>query len=225
MAVRLQWSSMSETRTMRTNAQPGKVRGFGLARNTETNSGFSLLEMVMAMSIILILTGISFMTYPKVLAQTRLTNAFNTTLTTMRRAREKAIAERRIYTVTFAAPGTLTVTQAATGTVISTATLPPDVSFTTQTGFPNPGPDGFGTGVNTFDFDINVAGGNGNPIYFYPDGSGRDLNGAVNNGVVYLARPGDLSSSRAISMWGDTGRLKGWRLSPNALGVYAWGQQ
>ena len=35
------------------------------------------------------------------LKDTRVTNAYNATLMTMRRAREQAIAERRVYLVTF----------------------------------------------------------------------------------------------------------------------------
>jgi len=194
------------------------------ACDMRNSRGFSLLEMVAVISIILILSGIGFMSLQPALKGQRVTNAFNTTLTTLRQARERTIEERRTYFVTFTAPRTITVTQGDTGTVMSTVTLPTDISFTTQTGFPSPGPDGFGTGVNMFDLDINVAGGNGNPIYFYPDGSGRDLNGTVNNGVVYLARPGEMTSSRAISMWGATGRLKGWRLQQTAS-TYVWGQQ
>ena len=197
----------------------------GRGTSSDRSSGFSLLEMVAVVSIILILSGISFINYPKIMAQTRVTNGFNTLLMTMRQTRERSIAERRIYTVTFAAPRTMTVTQAATGTVINTIILPTDISFMTQPGFPSPGPDGFGTGVTAFDLDINVAAGNGNPIYFYPDGSGRDLNGSVNNGVIYMARAGDIASSRAVSMWGATGRLKGWRLAPNLVGGYTWGLQ
>lgn len=187
--------------------------------------GVSLLEMMIVLAVAMVAGGIAFMNIQPALRQARVNNAFNTTLMALRRAREAAIAERRIYFVTLTAPRTVTITQGATGTVILTATLPQDISFTTLAGIPAAGPDGFGTGANAIDFDIGVAGGQGNPIYFYPDGSAHDVNGNTNNGVLYIARPGELMSSRAISLFGASGRLKGWRLYTNAGGTKYWGQQ
>jgi len=88
-------------------------------------------------------------------------------------------------------------------------------------------PDGFGVGATAIDFDQGVAGGVKNVIYFYPDGSAEDVNGNVNNGVVYLALLGNagyFKSSRAITLWGATGRVRAWRLESNA-GAYYWRQQ
>ena len=64
------------------------------------------------------------------------------------------------------------------------------------------------------DFDQGIVAGAKNVIYFYPDGSAADVLGNVNNGVVYIARPGFIDSSRAITLWGATGRLRGWRRLP-----------
>ncbi len=47
---------------------------------------------------------------------------------------------------------------------------------------------------------------------FMPDGSARDVNGNLNSGILYLARNGDLYSSRAVTLYGATGRIRGWRL-------------
>ena len=46
----------------------------------------------------------------------------------------------------------------------------------------------------------------------------------LNNGVVYIARTGFIDTSRAITLWGATGRLRGWRAYKNA-GKYYWRQQ
>src|SRR6266849_1731419 len=93
-------------------------------------SGFSLIESMIVVTVIMIASGMFFMSMQPALKDTRVTNAYNTTLMTLRRAREAAIAERRTYVVTFntaVTPNAITITQAATGLVIATETLPPDI--------------------------------------------------------------------------------------------------
>jgi Tfp pilus assembly protein FimT len=196
--------------------------------------GFSLVELAIVMAIGMIAATFTMVTVQPALRQVHVTNAYNTTLMTLRRAREQAVAERRVYLVTFNAPGTMTVTQVDTGTVTLTATLPTDVSFDAEPGIPSSAtappttPDGFGSGVSSgaIDFDIGVGAAGTNTVYFYPDGTVRDVNGVINNGVVYLARTGDLLSSRAITVWGLTGRIRGWRLYKNSVaGTNYWSQQ
>ena len=182
--------------------------------------GFSLLETMVVVAIIMIVTGISMMTLQPALQSQRVTNAYNTSLMAMRQARDTAVAQRQTYYVTFnhvdnKPPDTVTITQGATGTVISTLELPLDVNFQALNGIPTAAGtthDNFGLGGAAIDFDQNVAGGTTNVIYFMPDGSGQDAAGNINNGVLYIARPGDLYSSHAITFWGATGRLRGWRL-------------
>jgi hypothetical protein len=58
-----------------------------------------------------------------------------------------------------------------------------------------------------------------------PDGSAHDVNGNLNSGIVYVSRGvGDLYSSRAITLYGATGRIRGWRLL-NSGGGPKWFQQ
>jgi type II secretory pathway pseudopilin PulG len=194
-------------------------------------SGFSLIETMIVLAVMMIASGMFFMSLQPALKDTRVTNAYNTTLMTMRRAREAAIAERRTYVVTFntaVTPNAITITQAATGLVIATETLPPDIFFRVEPGIPTTlatTPDHFGTGGVAIDFDQAVAGGAKNVICFLPDGSAQDVNSNSNNGVVYMARVGDKYSSRAITVWGSTGRLRGYRLYPNPAGGVIWRQQ
>ena len=87
-----------------------------------------------------------------------------------------------------------------------------------QAGFPGAAPDGFGAGVNAIDFGQALAGEPMNYVVFMPDGSAQDNLGNFNSGVIYLTRPGDniYNSSRAITVWGATGRIRGWRLTQTA---------
>ena len=191
--------------------------------------GFSLMEMVLVSAIGLIAAAVSFISLQPVLRQTRVTSAYNTTLMAMRRAREASIAERRRYLVRFsnaAAPNTVSISPAdpAPGGVRVTYNLPFDVQYTTVTGLPAAGPDGFGTGSTAIDFDQNIATPTRTDVYFYPDGSAQDVNNNINNGVIYVARPGDLNSSMAITLWGATGRLRGWKYAVVG-GIPKWNQQ
>ncbi len=200
--------------------------------STRRMRGFSLIELMIVVTVLLIACAVSFMTLQPALKQGRVTNAYNFTLGALRQAREDAVGDRRVYMVTFssaAIPNTITITQSDTGVVKATYSLPNDVVFGVQTGFPTSQttapttPDGFGVGGTAIDFDQGVAGGVKTAIYFYPDGSAQDVNSNINNGVVYLCRTGDLTSARAITVWGATGRLRGWRLYPNGGSNY-WRQ-
>ena len=193
--------------------------------------GFSLTEMVTVSAIIIMITAGSVLSLQPVLKNQHVMNAYNQTLMTMRRARDQAGADMRVYVVSFAAPGTITVTQnSTTGPVLITTVLPQDVTFHLEPGLPNSPtvqpttPDGFGTAAFPIDFDQGIGPGGSNVIYFQPDGTALDINGNINNGVVYMARVGDLKSTRAITLWGTTGRIRGWRLMPNGGGVI-WSQQ
>jgi prepilin-type N-terminal cleavage/methylation domain-containing protein len=195
--------------------------------------GFSMIEMAVVLALILIVLAFSVMTILPSLKQNDITEGFNQTLMALRQARDMAVAQRQIYFVTLsnaAAPNSITITQGSTGTVTATYFLPTDVGFgtavglpTSQVAFPST-PDGFGVGTTAIDFDQGVVGGTKNVIYFYPDGSATDVNGNINNGVVYLAVPPIMSTFRAITLWGATGRLRGWHIYKSGAQFY-WRQQ
>jgi type II secretory pathway pseudopilin PulG len=194
-------------------------------------AGFSITELMVVTLIILMITGGSYLSLQPALQSQHVTTAYNQTLMTMRRARDQAAADMRVYVVTFTQPGTVTVTQnSPNGPVLLTTVLPQDVTFHLEPGLPNSPtvapttPDGFGTASNAIDFDQGVGLGGATSAYFQPDGTAVDINGNINNGIVYMARVGDLKSSRAITLWGTTGRIRGWRLQPNGGGVI-WRQQ
>ena len=210
--------------------------------------GFSLLEMMIVCVLILIVSGISFMAVQPALKDARANQAYQDLLMPLRVARQRAIAERKQYIVCFgvAAPaGALTPLGAPTaqsvqvfrwdaGTALSSAaqisniSLPTDMQMQVMAGLPNTAatvPDGFGNGVLAIDFDQGVAGGGiKNQVMFMPDGSAHDVNGSLNSGILYVARNGDIYSSRAVTLYGATGRIRGWRLL-NSGGVARWFQQ
>jgi prepilin-type N-terminal cleavage/methylation domain-containing protein len=199
--------------------------------------GFSLLELIAVITISLILAAMADVAMQPVFRAQQVNDAYNTTINSLRRARDEAAADMRIYQVTFTQPaypaaGTITVTQIGTGSpVLFTATLPNNVTFHVEPGVPTSQttapmtPDGFGTAGNAFDFDQPPSGtGGSNTIYFYPDGTAEDALGNINNGVVYLGIPGQLPTARAVTVWGYTGRIRGYHLIQVAT-VWTWTQQ
>ncbi|MGC2059149.1 MAG: prepilin-type N-terminal cleavage/methylation domain-containing protein [Candidatus Sulfotelmatobacter sp.] len=203
------------------------------------STGFSLLELMITVSIGLVLAGIGYIAFRPLLSQADINSAYDTTLMALRNTRNLAITQSHEYYVFFNPvgfpAGTIEVEYQppAVGAgaapplqQVITYTIPSDVSFAVQAGFPGNTPDGFGTGVNAIDFGQALAGEPMNYVVFMPDGSAQDNLGNFNSGIIYLTRPGDnvYVSSRAITVWGATGRIRGWRLGQTA-GVGAWVQQ
>ncbi len=194
------------------------------------NRGFSLLEMMIVIAIGLTMAAVTFIALMPLLKQSHVDAAYDTTLSAIRSYRNQSITQSKRYILTFTAPGTITVQYWGTGVPVSpppvtvaTFALPNDIQFAVQPGFPAAAPDSFGAGTVAIDFDQGVL-GNQNYIMFMPDGSSQDTLGNFNSGVLYLTRPGDLYSSRAITVFGTTGRVRGWRLY-NQSGVNTWVQQ
>jgi type II secretory pathway pseudopilin PulG len=209
--------------------------------------GFSLLEMMIVICVLMIVGGIGFMALQPPLKDAKVNQPFESAMMPLRVARQRAIAERKQYIVCYgiaAPPAAITPiaptaqsiqifrwdvgTALSAATQVTAVTLPIDINFQVLPGLPNgPAtvPDGFGSAVTAIDFDQNVAGGGiKNQVMFMPDGSAHDVNGNLNSGIVYVARNGDLYSSRAITLYGATGRVRGWRLL-NSGGGPKWFQQ
>lgn len=191
--------------------------------------GFTLLEMMIVVGIGLIMAGVTLVAMMPMLKQNHVDAAYDTTLSVLRNYRNQSITQSKRYIVIFTPPATITVQYWGVAVPVSPApvtvatyTLPTDIQFAVQAGFPNPGPDGFGTGATPVTFNACALVGQ-SCLIFYPDGSAQDDLGNFDNGVVYLTRPGDLYSSRAVSVFGTTGRVRGWRLI-NQAGI-KWVQQ
>ncbi len=218
-------------------------------QNRKKVNGFSLVEMVVTVAISIVVTVISVMTLTPLLNQQRVINAYDTTLAAMRQARDNAVAQRTSYSVTFsstASPNTIVVAPVLPtgGTSFNaqqrtvTYQFPTDVKFLAQAGLPNTAltaPDGYyNSSLQAIDLgyaaDAYTSGVQ--TVYFCPDGSAQNAedgtgncSGSWDGGVVYIAQSGNMLSSRAITLWGGTGRIHGWRLYPKTGGGYQWLRQ
>jgi prepilin-type N-terminal cleavage/methylation domain-containing protein len=192
--------------------------------------GFSMLELMITLAIGMTMAGVTFIALKPMFQQNHVDAAYDTTLSVIRNYRNLSTSQSKRYILTFTAPGTITVQYWGVGSPVSpppvtvaTYTIPQDIQFGVQAGFPTAAPDGFGTGTTAIDFDQGMGLGNQDYIMFMPDGSSQDTLGNYNSGVLYLTRPGDVYSSRAVSVFGSTGRVRGWRLYDQ--GGNKWVQQ
>jgi len=221
-----------------------------LYMKSKRQRGFSLLEMLVTVSIGLIIGGMTFITMMPLLNRNHIDVAYDTTLMVLRNTRHLAITQGHEYIVTFNpagyAAGTIEVQYQpppATGSttypplqLVNTYTIPTDTSFALKSQFPagtNFTPsDGLEGAPVAIDFGYTPVGGagNSNVIAFMPDGSARDATSQTNggnysSGVVYMTRPnGVITDSRAVSVMGTTGRIRGWRLNV-VSGTNTWTQQ
>ncbi|HLV85682.1 MAG TPA: prepilin-type N-terminal cleavage/methylation domain-containing protein [Candidatus Sulfotelmatobacter sp.] len=196
--------------------------------------GFSLLELLITIAIGLTMASVAFMSLMPLFNENHIDAAYDTTLSVIRNYRNLAITQRKRYVLIFTAPSTITVQYWGVGVPVSPApvtvatyTLPQDMQYATQTGFPATAPDIPGdNGSTAIQFNACTVIEGGSPcLVLNPDGSAQDDQGNYNNGIVYITRPlSNRYSSRAITIYGTTGRARGWRLY-NISGADTWVQQ
>jgi prepilin-type N-terminal cleavage/methylation domain-containing protein len=216
--------------------------------NSRKIRGFSLLELMISVAIIIILASFAQLWMLPLLNRQHLDTAYDTTLSTLRSTRNLAIAQSYEYLVVFnSGAGTIQIQWQPPLTAgvcpaiqaVNSYTLPPDITFAVRAGFPNTVatvPDGpnvpwFTPAAVDFGYLTNGAGGGSSTLAFMPDGSIRDTAGGCsgrgdyNSGIVYMTRAADpIYASRAITVWGTTGRIRGWQLD-NISGATEWVQQ
>lgn len=177
--------------------------------------GFTVLELAIVVVVTLILAGMATFQIVAAIRQAHINAAAQIVERELRNAREKSVDTRTEYVVTFQTPGRI-LTQTIAAGVLSAPTsihLPNDEQFLIAPGVTSaPENPPFGSAKLAIDFDLGNGGGS-NVLFFYPDGTVLDAAGNLNNGVAYIARPGDLYSSKAVTIWGATGRVKIWTLA------------
>ena len=201
-------------------------------KTTSKIHGFSLVEMLIVVVIVIILMAAAIIKIKPILMASRADTAAAYTENQIRLARERAIDERRLMRLTFTAPRTIFMEfqfTNSTGTVYAPVTLqagqtgagiimlPNDMQFQTPPSPPTTPPDNIGAQNNAFDFFCAGTACAGTILYFNPDGSIVNAADDPVQGVVYMGRPSDPLSSRAVSFFGPTGKVKAWRyLNPSS---------
>lgn len=194
--------------------------------------GFTMIEMLIVITIVGIMAVFAVAQIAPAVRNARAESAIQTVGAWMRRTQERAVDERRVYRLSFIAPGTLQIDlvniappNPITYTFVQSINLPRDVQFQVVSNLPtgNNTPDGFGTGgVIPINFG-QENGGNINQIYYQTDGRSLDSLNRPNSGVVYTCRAGEILSCRAATVWATTGRTKIWHVVQQGAG-YVWSQ-
>jgi type II secretory pathway pseudopilin PulG len=200
------------------------------------NKGFSMLEMMITICISLTMVGVTFISLRPLLYQSHINEAYETTMMALRNTRNLAISQSHEYYVNFNpagfSAGTIQIQYQgpAVGGIapplqqVITYSIPADITYAVRAPFPASPPDGFGAGLTAIDFE-STPGVPLNYVVFFPDGSAQDSLGNFNSGVIYMTQASEsINTSRAVTVWGPTGRVRGWRLDSIA-GVNTWVQQ
>jgi len=177
------------------------VRRHGAPRFARGARGFSLLEILLVVSIIGLAMAIALPNIGGALLNARADAAARQLLGQLRSARDIAMAQRRTVEVQFL--GTREVRairiDGALRTTLADLFLENGVQFGLSTGVPDT-PDVFGN-ARAVDF------GGPTTIWFLSDGSVVDATNLPISGTVFIAIPSRPLSARAVTVLGPTGRM------------------
>ena len=181
-------------------------------RQPVKEAGFTLVELLMVVDVGGTLAGISIMGFANAATSIRGDNGMIQVMSQLRMARDLAINQRRAMEVEFLAPNEIRIVRQdilAGTTLMNQFFLEGTVQFLQFSGVPDT-PDGFG------DSDAIDFGGNQNQqIGFVGDGMLVDLSnpavaGTPISGTVFLGVPNQSASARAVTVFGGTGRVRGY---------------
>jgi Tfp pilus assembly protein FimT len=172
------------------------------------NAGFSMTDIMIGLMVATILAGFALVNLNGIIPGMRTNEAMYQAMAQLRRGRESAIAQRRGIELRFPATNQMQLARVEepvhNTTILSTVTLNHDCEFLTLGGIPDT-PDLFGATAASIAF-----GGTGR-IRFLSDGTLVDDAGNPVNGTVFLGMPNHPEVTRAVTVLGATGRIRGYR--------------
>lgn len=199
-----------------------KTKPVKTSGTTNTERGFSIVELLVVVAMLLIISAIAVIHLSPTLQQLRANAGLDQLKVTLRQARETAISQRRTIVVKFVGKNTIQMYQmvvtAGTPPTVAEATTPFEtvvlegtVQFLTFANATDT-PDGYvPDGITVPDgiyFD-NVDGGPTTGMQFQSDGTFTDGNGNPINGTVFIGVP-STNAARAATVLGATGRVRPW---------------
>ncbi len=176
---------------------------------SERQGGFSLLEALIAISIIMIVSGMAIFNFSSVIPNHKANSAMDQVLSQLRSARTKAISHRCEVQIQFVGTNQLTISELwSTGVppAPTTVSFEGGASYMVFPGLPDiPAPYNFG---NTSAIYFGGVSGGPPVMKFTTNGSFINGGNALVNGTVFLGIPGNPGTARAVSVLGATGRVR-----------------
>jgi prepilin-type N-terminal cleavage/methylation domain-containing protein len=187
--------------------------------------GFTLIELVIVIAIVLILAGFAVMQTKSTTNNSKANAAMGNVVTQLRQARQMAITMRRNVLVTFTAPNQMqlavqTLPGEAPATVLKPVLLndgaPGGLQFYVFPTIPDT-PMNFGKS-QAINFVTSTGGTSGLSVLFSTSGSFVGTTATTNfaavgnnnqvNASIFVGIPGTPNSARAITVLGGTGRVR-----------------
>ena len=189
----------------------------------EPERGFSMLEMMIVIVVSITIAAMAITQIQPTLASARADSAARQMMDQLRQAREYAVTNRRYVQITFPVvtvsgqkeyeiqttlKNSLTA-GAGADVVMQAVPIQPPLTFYVNPAAPDT-PDAFGK-VNAIDFG-GIAGGPPAGMLFQSDG---EMVAAATylpiNGTVFIGIAAEPQLSRAVTVLGTTGRVRGWK--------------
>jgi len=173
-----------------------------------------MIEVLMVLALMGIIMAMSILMTRTTLNAAKGDGAMQSVMATLRGARERAIADRRNIEIQFPSNNSITIyrrevngtTETGALTLLDTLVLEQGVRFTApaSTYISQDTPDGFGNGSA-------VVFATATKYMFTSEGSFVDQSGEPLNGTVFLGRANDPLAARAVTVFGPTALLHGYR--------------
>ena len=180
--------------------------GGPVARRYKSDSGFSLPELMLTIGIIAVVSAIAVFQFSAAQPTIKGDGAMRVVLAQLNTARELAISQRRNMRLQFAGLNGLQIVRqdVPSGTTVEgSVVFERGAQYFLPPGLPDT-PDGFG---RTQPVDFGAA----TSVMFSSDGTCINQSGNPVNGTIYIGLPGQPLSSRAVTVLGATGRIRGYR--------------
>jgi prepilin-type N-terminal cleavage/methylation domain-containing protein len=178
-------------------------------RHPKGSAGFSLIEVLLVVSLVGILSGIGVSLLGGWIPRARADAASRLVAYQLIAAREQALGERRNIEVKFVGNDQIQLVkhELPTGeTILRTVPLEYSVKFHKFTNISTDTPDAFGFPAATYF-------GGAQSVMFTSDGSMIDDLGVPVNGTILLGLPENVLSARGVTVFGGTGRVRSYRWS------------